>query len=94
MKEMATTCEELKQQLSGYLDSEMDPLLCAELEHHLDECVNCRVVVDILCKTISLYREYDREPAPPEIYARLICVLNLHEPQIQHEREGRSSPPG
>ncbi len=85
MKDIATTCQELKQQLSGYLDGELDPLLCAELERHLQNCENCRVVVDTLRRTILLYRDYGRAPAPPDAHARLIHVLNLEKPGTRPE---------
>ncbi len=93
MKDIVRTCQELKQQLSGYLDGELDPQLCAELERHLRDCDNCRVVVDTLRKTILLYRDYGRAPAPPEAHARLIHVLNLEKTEAQPEGAGRGAKP-
>ncbi len=77
MKDLASTCQEIKQQLSDYLDGELDPTVCAELERHLHGCDNCRVLVDTLNKTILLYRDYGRSPAPAGVQERLIRVLNL-----------------
>ena len=37
----------------------------------------CRVVVDTLSKTVSLYREYGHEPVPPDAKDRLYAVLKL-----------------
>ncbi len=93
MKDMARTCQELKQQLSGYLDGELDPPRCAELERHLRDCDNCRLVVDTLRKTILLYRDYGRAPAPAAAHARLIHVLNLEKTEVQPEGVGGGAKP-
>ncbi len=77
MKDLAATCQEIKQQLSDYLDGELDPAVCAELEQHLRGCDNCRVMVDTLHKTILLYREYSRTPPPAGVHERLVRVLKL-----------------
>lgn len=77
MNDLAATCQEIKQQLSDYLDGELDPAVCVEFEGHLRDCENCRVLVDTLNKTILLYREHGRTPAPIGARERLIRVLNL-----------------
>jgi anti-sigma factor RsiW len=70
--DLALTCQEIKQQLSGYLDGELDAAVCAELERHLRDCDNCRVVVDTVRKTILLYREYARGSAPKSPLPKLV----------------------
>ncbi len=79
MKSLESTCQELKEQLSDYLDGELDPTVCAELERHLAGCDNCRVVVDTLRKTILLYRHYSAPAMPAGAHERLIHVLKLDE---------------
>ena len=49
-------CRELLGSLSDYVDGAADAVLCAEIERHLEGCDNCRVVVDTLGRTVSLYR--------------------------------------
>ncbi len=75
--DMNTTCQELKAQLSDYIDGELDPGVCAEIERHMAGCDNCRIVVDTLRKTILLYRDYGAPPMPPGAHERLIHVLGL-----------------
>ncbi len=75
--DMNTTCQELKAQLSDYIDGELDPGVCAEIERHLAGCDNCRIVVDTLRKTILLYRDYGAPPMPAGAHERLIHVLGL-----------------
>ncbi len=77
--DLSLTCQQIKSQLSEYLDGEVESALCAELERHLRHCENCRVMVDTLNKTVLLYRQYGRVSAPADLAARLIRVLDLKE---------------
>lgn len=70
-------CHELKDKLSAYLDGELESALCAEIEQHLNGCDDCRVVVDTLNKTITLYRNYGQASVPPDTHERLTHVLHL-----------------
>jgi len=70
-------CKEMVGSLSDYIDGDLEAELCAEIEQHMAGCGNCRVVVDTLNKTVSLYREYGREPIPQDAKNRLYVVLKL-----------------
>ncbi len=54
-------CSELSSQLPDYLDGDAKEAICREIEEHLAGCDDCRVVIDTLKKTISLYRAAPRE---------------------------------
>ena len=75
-----TRCQELLGQLSDYVDGELEASLCAELEAHLAGCPNCRVMVDTLHKTITLYQTQSSPQLPDEVQDRLLRVLNLGGP--------------
>ena len=79
-KHESRNCRYLLDSLSEYIDGTLSDELCAELERHLEECDNCRVVVDSLRKTIYLYHE-TAEPAkvPEEVRHRLFLRLDLDE---------------
>jgi len=70
-------CQDLKLQLSGFIDGELDDTICQEIMRHLESCDNCRVMVDTLKKTIVLYREEPRESVPADMHKRLLQVLEL-----------------
>ena len=70
-------CEDMLETLSEYVDGEIDDQLCAEIDRHLAECGNCRIMVDTLRKTIILYREFGHEEVPLDAKDRLYAVLNL-----------------
>jgi anti-sigma factor RsiW len=70
-------CQHLLGQLSDYVDGELGQAMCEEIERHLADCQNCRVVVDTLSKTVALYQTQGQTPLPGDVEERLYRVLNL-----------------
>ena len=85
MTELSETCKQLKSQLSGYIDGELDDSICREIEKHIAGCERCKVVVDTLKKTVVLYREAPEETVPPAVHTRLIKVLEI---EAKKKKEG------
>jgi predicted anti-sigma-YlaC factor YlaD len=74
------TCHSLLDSLSDYVDGALGDELCAEIERHLEECEDCRIVVDSLRKTIYLYHETTPPPVvPDDVRGRLYRRLDLEE---------------
>jgi hypothetical protein len=72
------TCHHLLDSLSGYVDHDLSQDLCAEIERHLEDCENCRIVINTLRKTIDLYHETTPDPEIPlDIRQRLFARLKL-----------------
>jgi predicted anti-sigma-YlaC factor YlaD len=73
-------CRHMLGSLSDYIDGDLGEELCAEIDRHLADCENCRVVVDSLRRTISLYQVTATTPSVPEdVRQRLFHRLNLDE---------------
>jgi predicted anti-sigma-YlaC factor YlaD len=53
--------------------------LCLELERHLADCEDCRIVVDTLKKTVYLYHSNADTDLPVTVRERLFKRLNLDE---------------
>ncbi len=71
-------CHELLGSLSAYVDGELDDELCSALEQHLEDCQDCRIVVDTLRKTVYLYHTTTPiEDLPSDIRARLFKSLKI-----------------
>ena len=71
-------CQELLGTLSTYIDGDLDPELCLELEKHLAGCDNCRVVLNTTRRTIDLVQTPPENPHLPEdVRERLFKRLNL-----------------
>ncbi len=77
MDPLSETCREIKDKLSAYLDGELESALCAEIEQHLAGCADCRVMVDTLNRTVTLYRQYGQESVPADVHDRLTRVLKV-----------------
>ena len=73
-------CRHFLESLSEYVDGTLNQELCDELERHLADCEDCRVVIDTLKKTIYLYHETAVSLSiPSNVRARLFKRLNLEE---------------
>jgi anti-sigma factor RsiW len=84
-------CQHLLGQLSDYVDGELEQTMCEEIEHHLADCQNCRIVVDTLSKTVALYQTQGQTPVPGEVEERLYKVLDL-ESLISPDAQSRQGP--
>ena len=70
-------CKALLGDLSEYIDGELPPELCAEIEKHLEACENCRVVLNTTRRTIDLVQAPADEAVPADVRERLFKRLNL-----------------
>jgi len=73
------TCEGLLGSLSDYVDGELGAELCRQIEKHIAECEDCRIVVDTTRKTIDLVHASNdpQTDLPDEVRNRLFKRLNL-----------------
>lgn len=79
-------CDDLLLLLNDYVDGDVDPALCEELEGHLAGCNPCQVVVDNIRRTISLYRGEEVFELPLEFRERL--YRSLRERWVSRRAEG------
>jgi anti-sigma factor RsiW len=70
-------CSQLLDSLAPYLDGEASEALCMEIEHHLESCENCRVIVNTLRKTVDLVHHLPRPDLPEGALGRLYKSLDL-----------------
>ena len=70
-------CKDVIAQLSDYLDAEAAQELCVSLESHFTECSSCRVYIDTVKKTISLYRSESPLDCPEQVRMRLHTILSF-----------------
>jgi anti-sigma factor RsiW len=71
------TCRRYLSSLGDYVEGVLSADLCDELEAHMATCENCRVVVNTLAKTITLYRQMPSPELPSAVKERLFAVLDL-----------------
>lgn len=72
---MGGKCSDYIGGLNDYIDGEMEPELCEEIEKHLGQCENCRIMVDTLKQTVKLCREGREENLPGPLEDKLKSLL-------------------
>jgi anti-sigma factor RsiW len=73
-------CRYLLSSLSEFIDGELTPELCQEIENHMAGCVNCQIVINTLQKTVDLYHQTSEQlELPSEVKDRLFKRLKLEE---------------
>jgi anti-sigma factor (TIGR02949 family) len=70
-------CKEALEQLEACLDPETARELRDRIEAHLAQCPGCRVHIDTVKKTISLYRSEAPLECPEKVRERLHAVLSF-----------------
>ena len=64
------SCREILEKLSDYIDEELDPSICDEVEKHMDGCSPCIAFLNTLKKTVKLYNTAGEEVSIPEEVSR------------------------
>ena len=74
-------CDDVIHELSNFIDGDLDRALKLELENHLKDCADCRLVVDQTKKTIEIFCDSEPIELPAEARTRLHEALrrNLKE---------------
>ena len=68
---MTEDCKKNFERISEYLDGELAPDICRQIEQHLMECPECQDCFDALKKSIALCRKSTREEIPQDMRERL-----------------------
>ena len=68
-------CKKVILELTSYLDGVLDTGIRIDLEQHLSQCSDCRVVVDTTRKTIQIFCNSEPVPLPEDVRKRLHTAL-------------------
>jgi anti-sigma factor RsiW len=82
-------CLEVFAQLSEYLDLELPPEACREIERHIEDCEPCIRFLDSLRGSISLVRTLPASGQPEPIPERLEQALRTAWQAALERRAGR-----
>ncbi len=72
------SCETVLEQLSNFIDEEMDPGLRAEIEAHLKMCHRCSVLHDSLRKVVVIVADERTFEIPVGYSERLHSFIDQH----------------
>ena len=81
-------CDALLSALNDYLDGDTRDVLCQAIRQHLAGCPACRVVIDNLRQTITLYRAGEAVSMPEGLHQRIREVLRRRWIEQMHGRVG------
>lgn len=77
-------CDDVVHELSNFLDGELDPSLTRELESHLKDCTDCKLVLDQTKKTIQVFCDCEPVELPGEVRTRLHEALRRKFKEAAH----------
>ena len=64
-------CKSVILEISNYLDGELEPAVKQDLEHHLEHCEECKMVVDQTKLTVEIFCDSEPVELPPDVQSRL-----------------------
>lgn len=64
-------CQEVIRELSSFIDGDLDAAARHEIESHLVNCHDCKLVVDQTKKTIQVFCDSEPVELPGDLRARL-----------------------
>jgi anti-sigma factor RsiW len=68
-------CQDIIHELSTYIDGELDASMRRELEQHLEDCEECKLVVNQTKKTIQIFCDCEPVELPGDVRNRLHDAL-------------------
>lgn len=69
-------------ELCNYLGQDLNHPMCKELMQHVRECPECRIYLDTVKMTVSLYRKkIEQKPVPKHVTQELFKILDLNKNQ-------------
>ncbi len=78
MAQQKITCKSFLDDLSDYIDGDLEPEVRVSLEAHLAKCPNCWVLFDETKRTVEIFQSVDCHPMPTEVHSRLLDAINLN----------------
>ena len=70
-------CHRMAAVFSDYLDRDLRQQVCRKVDEHLKHCPDCKLYLDTLNKSITLYRGLGHVPVPKDVETRLFATIRL-----------------
>ena len=68
-------CLAMFEKLSAYIDNELDPVTCKDIEKHAAGCTACQSCLETLKQTVALCKEIPDQSPPQAFSLRLKAVI-------------------
>jgi predicted anti-sigma-YlaC factor YlaD len=83
MEDIKMQCQDILKALDLYLEGDEADLTCAAFREHLIGCERCRIVVDTMRNTVTLFKGTGEQMTMPDE-----CQKRLHE-KLKHKWENK-----
>ncbi|MDH5636996.1 MAG: zf-HC2 domain-containing protein [Nitrospinota bacterium] len=70
-------CTDILEKISDYLDKELDPSICKEIESHVKDCEPCIAFLNTMRKTVELFNDAGKKETeiPGPVSDKLMSFL-------------------
>lgn len=68
-------CLALFEKLSEYIDNELDEATRREIEAHLEDCIQCKVCLETLKRSVAICRHSTPQSPPASLSRRLAAMI-------------------
>jgi anti-sigma factor RsiW len=68
-----------EEQISAYVDRQLDAAECRSVEEHVRECETCSALLDEMCDLTHLFRDSERMEPSPFLWNRIAANINAHD---------------
>lgn len=77
-------CKSVIREISDYIDGDLDLSMRQELERHLEDCEDCKMVIDQTRLTVDIFCDSQPVELPADVKSRLHDALRrkLHEKSV------------
>jgi len=69
-------CPDVLTLFSQHLDGEIDPGVCASMEAHIAQCVQCRNACESLKRTLAVCRQLPTPDVPPSLAEAIRAAIH------------------
>ena len=77
-------CKAVIHEISNYIDGALEPADKQELEQHLEDCEDCKIVVDQTKLTVDVFCDSEPVELPGDVRSRLHEALHRKINEIRH----------
>ncbi|VAX15583.1 hypothetical protein MNBD_NITROSPINAE03-684 [hydrothermal vent metagenome] len=70
-------CQDILDKICDYIDKELDPAICKDIEDHIEDCEPCVAFINTVKKTVDLFKKTGQEPPdiPEPVSSNLMSFL-------------------
>lgn len=69
-------CKAIFERLSEYLDEELDPSVCADVDEHMEGCAPCKKYLESLRRTVATLQDVESPRLPDGLRREILATYH------------------